>query len=109
MVLRHGVIWFSIGSSSAVRSCRSDGCNSGVITCVVWMLITVDISGYVLCMPMYIRKKLSEAIQHHRWARNKYDTATHFLLSTFILTFNTHVLIVDSHVIWQAPFVINSI
>ena len=51
----------------------------------------------------------SEAIQHNRSARNKYDTATHFLLSTFILTFNTHVLIVDSHVTWQAPFVINSI
>ena len=51
----------------------------------------------------------SEAIQHDQSARNKYDTATHFLMSTFILTFNTHVLIVDSHVTRQAPFVINSI
>ena len=51
----------------------------------------------------------SEATQHDLSARNKYDTATHFLLSTFILTFNTHLLIVDSHVTWQAPFVINSI
>ena len=51
----------------------------------------------------------SEAIKHDLSARNKYDTATHFLLSTFILMFNTHVLIVDSHVTWQAPLVINSI
>ena len=50
----------------------------------------------------------SEAIQHDLSVRNKYDTATHFLLSTFILTFNTHVLIIDSHVTWQARFVINS-
>ena len=57
-VLRHGVIWFSIGSSGAVRLCRSDGCNSGVMTCVVWLLITVDISDYVLCMPVYVCKGL---------------------------------------------------
>ena len=69
----------------------------------------MDISGYVLCMPVYVCIGLSEAIQRDRSARNKYDTATHILLSMFILTFNTHVLIVDSHVIWQAPFVINSI
>ena len=48
------MIWFSIGSSSAVRSCRSDGCNGGAITCVVWLLTTVVISGYVLCMPVYV-------------------------------------------------------
>ena len=53
-VLRHGVIWFSIGSSGAVRSCRSDGCNSGVITCVVLLLTTAVISGYVLCMLVYV-------------------------------------------------------
>ena len=55
-LLRHGVIWFSIGSSGAVRSCtcRSDSCNSGVITCVVWLLTTVVISCYVLCMPVYV-------------------------------------------------------
>ena len=50
----------------------------------------------------------SEAIQHDQSARNRYETATHFLLNTFIITFNMHVLIVDSHVTWQAPFVINS-
>ena len=45
------MIWFSIGSSGAVRSCRSDGCNSGVITCVVWLLTTAVISGYAcVCM-----------------------------------------------------------